>query len=378
MTTLTPSGKERRLIIRAGLFVAGGLFLGAVVIFLIGKEGRLFEKHAIYRAAFADVEGLNLDSPVRLGGLSVGHVSAITFSPDLGDKRIQVHMQISEKFAERIRADSIARIGSRGVLGDKVIDISLGSADSPRIPPGGEIEVGSSGDIASLLKTSGVVMENVVQITRDLKEGVSAYTHPGLRSDLAALAKNARLIFEEIQSGHGAAHALLYDRQTAQALTGFLVGAGGSARRLDQALGRVDQLLAQVQHGNGVAHAVLYDPKGAKAIAELGDAAGEVAILLRDSRENEDSAVHQLVYGDAGEMFTDLRDASADLKKVAAKLASGEGTLGALVNDPTIYEDLRTIVGNVKRSWILRALVRAAISMKEKTEEVGKPEEKKK
>jgi len=347
------------------------------VIFLIGKEGRLFERHAIYRAAFDDVEGLNLDSPVRLGGLSVGHVSGITFSPDLGDKRIQVHMQISEKFAERIRADSIARIGSRGVLGDKVIDISLGSAESPRIPPGGEIPVGSSGDIASLLKASGVVMDNVVAITRDLKEGVSAYTHPELRSDLAAFAKSARMIFQEIQSGSGAAHALLYDRQTAQALTGFLVAAGGSARRLDQALGRADQLMAQVQQGGGALHALLYDPKGAKVISELGDAAEELATLLRDSRENPDSALHHLVYGDAGEMFEELRGASVDLKKITAKIAAGEGTLGALINDPTVYEDLRTIVGNVKRSWILRTLVRAAISTQEKVEPVGKPEVKK-
>jgi len=377
MTTLSPTGKERRLIIRAGLFVAGGLFLAAVVIFLIGKEGRLFERHVNYRAAFDDVEGLNLDSPVRLGGLAVGHVSAITFSPDLGDKRIEVHMQISERFAERIRADSVARIGSRGVLGDKVIDISLGSAESPRIPPGGDIPVGSSGDITSLLKASGVVMDNVVAITRDLKEGVSAYTHPELRADLAAFAKSARMILQEIQGGSGAAHALIYDRQTGQAMTGFLVAAAGSARRLDQALGRVDQLLEQVQRGGGAAHALLYDPKGAKVISELGDAAEELAILLRDSRQNPDSALHQLVYGDAGEMFEDLRGASADLKRITAKIAAGEGTLGAMINDPTIYEDLRTIVGNVKRSWILRTLVRAAISTQEKAEPPGSPEIKK-
>ncbi len=182
------------------------------------------------------------------------------------------------------------------------------------------------------------------------------------------------MIFQEIHSGGGAMHALLYDRQTAQALTGFLVSAGGSARRLDQALGRVDQLLAQVQQGGGALHALLYDPKGAKVISELGDAAEEVATLLRDSRENEDSALHQLVYGDAGEMFEELRGASADLKKITEKIAGGEGTLGALINDPTVYEDLRTIVGNVKRSWILRTLVRAAISTQEKVEPVGKPE----
>ena len=71
MTDTSPTSRERRLIIRAGLFVAGGLLLAALVIFLIGKEGRLFDRQVAFRGAFADVEGLNRDSPVRLGGLSV-------------------------------------------------------------------------------------------------------------------------------------------------------------------------------------------------------------------------------------------------------------------------------------------------------------------
>jgi len=377
MTSQSPAKRERRLIIRAGLFVAGALFLAAMVVFLIGKEGLLFDKQVVYRGAFDDVEGLNLDSPVRLGGLAVGHVSAITFSPDLGDKRIQVQMDISAKFAERIRADSIARIGSRGVLGDKVIDISLGSAEAERIPPGGEIPSGTSGDITSLLKSSGEIMENVLAITRDLREGVSAYTKPAVRADLAALLKSLREVFQEIQTGGGAAHALIYDRKTAQELNGFLVAAAATARRFDQAMARVDHLLAEVEQGHGAAHALFYDPKGARAITELGSAAGELATLLHDSRQSPNSAVHQLVYGDARDMFANLGSAAADLKKITAKISSGEGTIGGLINDPSVYEDLRTILGNVKRNRILRSLVRYSISNGENLEEVGKPQEKK-
>lgn len=377
MTSQSPAKRERRLIIRAGLFVAGALFLAALVVFLIGKEGLLFDKQVVYRGAFDDVEGLNLDSPVRLGGLAVGHVSAITFSPDLGDKRIQVQMDISAKFAERIRADSIARIGSRGVLGDKVIDISLGSAEAERIPPGGEIPSGTSGDITSLLKSSGEIMENVLAITRDLREGVSAYTKPAVRADLAALLKSLREVFQEIQTGGGAAHALIYDRKTAQELNGFLAAAAATARRFDQAMARVDHLLAEVEQGHGAAHALFYDPKGARAITELGSAAGELATLLHDSRQSPNSAVHQLVYGDARDMFANLGSAAADLKKITAKISSGEGTIGGLINDPSVYEDLRTILGNVKRNRILRSLVRYSISNGENLEEVGKPQEKK-
>jgi len=288
-----------------------------------------------------------------------------------------VQMEISAKFAERIRADSVARIGSRGVLGDKVIDISLGSAEAERIPPGGEIPSGTSGDITSLLKSSGEIMENVLAITRDLKEGVSAYTKPAVRADVAALLKSLRAVFQELESGTGAAHALLYDRKTAEELNSFLAAAAATARRLDQAVARVDHLLAEVEQGHGAAHALFYDPKGAQAITELGSAAGELAILLRDSRKSPNSAVHQLVYGDARDMFANLGSAAADLKKITAKISSGEGTIGGLINDPSVYEDLRTILGNVKRNRILRSLVRYSISNGENLEEVGKPQEKK-
>ncbi len=374
MTEISPTNRERRLIIRAGLFVAGGLFLAALVIFLIGKEGRLFEKQVPFRGAFADVEGLNLDSPVRLGGLAVGRVSAITFSPDLGDKRIMVHMRVSAHFSERIRADSVARIGSRGVLGDKVIDISLGSVESPPILPDGEIPTGSSGDITSLLKSSGVVMDNVVAITQSLREGVSVYTHPEFNADVKGLFHSARHLLEQIERGNGAAHALFYDPRTAEEMNGLLAAAAGTARRLDHAMARVDQLLAEVQQGRGAAHALFYDPNGAKAISELGSAAGELAVLLHDSRQNPKSALNQLVHGDTGEMFANLAGASADLKKITSKIAAGEGSLGAIINDPTVYDDLRTILGNVKRNRVLRALVRLSISNEDKLENAGKPE----
>ncbi len=377
MTEMTPINRERRLIIRAGLFVAGGLFLAALVIFLIGKEGRFFERQVPFRGAFADVEGLNLDSPVRLGGLAVGRVVAITFSPDLGDKRIEVHLLVSARFAERIRADSVARIASRGVLGDKVIDISLGSVEAPPIPADGEITTGSSGDITSMLKSAGVVMDNVMAITQSLREGVSVYTQPEFHSDVKGLIHSARALLEQVERGNGAAHTLFYDPRTGKELNELLAAAAGTARRLDQAMARVDQLLAEVQQGRGAAHALFYDPNGAKAISELGSAAGELAVLLHDSRQNPKSALHQLVYGDTGGMFANLASASADIKKITSKIAAGEGSLGGIINDPTLYDDLRTILGNVKRNRVLRSLVRLSISNEEKLENVGQPEDKK-
>lgn len=369
----TPAARERRFLVRAGLFVAMGLGLAALVVMLIGKERRFFDEQMRYRAAFDDVDGLKLDSPVRLGGLEVGRVTGISFAPDLGDKRIAVEMEVSAKFKDRVRGDSVARVSSRGVLGDKAVDISLGSPEAPAIEMGAELQTGVSGDLTSLLKASGEIVDNAVVISRDLRLAVTAYTNDELRTDVGALMKSLRKIAGQIETGDGTAHALIYDRKTADGVKALLASATGAASRLDAAVGHVEGLLRQVKEGQGLAHALLYDAKGAGALSELAAAATEVSALVSDARKSRNGAIHQLVYGDSRGMFADLGSAAEDLKAITGKVKSGQGSLGGLIYDPSVYEDLKDILGNVKRNRLLRELVRFSISNGENLEKAGKP-----
>src|SRR5439155_12376601 len=138
---------------------------------------------------------------------------------------IIVTMEVASKFKDRIRKDSVARVTGRGVLGDKAVDISLGSPEAAPVPNGGELLTGTSGDISSLLKATGEIIDNAVGITRDLKSGVAAYTSPDIRNDVAVLMKSARGIVQEIQGGNGAMHTLIYDRKTSDDLKATLASA---------------------------------------------------------------------------------------------------------------------------------------------------------
>ena len=62
------------------------------------------------------------------------------------------------------------------------------------------------------------------------------------------------------------------------------------------------------------------------------------------------------------------------MKKITTRVNAGEGTLGAVINDPTVYEDLKEILGNIKRNRVLRELVRMSISNSDKIEDAGKPQ----
>jgi phospholipid/cholesterol/gamma-HCH transport system substrate-binding protein len=88
----------------------------------------------------------------------------------------------------------------------------------------------------------------------------------------------------------------------------------------------------------------------ARAARNIGDAAGDL---------------HR-----AG-VVANLDRASGDLAAMTASVRAGQGTIGALLADPTIYEQLVTVLGGVARSRILRALVRYAIG-RSSEQEVGR------
>jgi phospholipid/cholesterol/gamma-HCH transport system substrate-binding protein len=374
MSLFTSASGERRLALRAGFFVAMGLAVAGVVVFFIGQESRLFERQAVFKAYFSNVQGLNEESPVWLGGLKVGKVTGIFFSPDPNDPRLEVQFQVSRRYTDRVRGDSVAQLASMGVLGDKAVDISLGSPTAPPVEPGGVLKSSAGGDISSLLNGAGQVMENSIAISKSLRVAVEAYADPALAKDVAQGMASLRALLQEVEKGDGVLHALIYDKEAGREVRTLMANASQAAQRVDGAVGHVEALLREVRTGDGTAHALIYGNEGATALRELGAAAGQLAGLIEDAKKSPNGAVHQLVYGDASGMFADLGSAAENLKTITATVAKGDGTVGGLISDPTVYEDLREVLGNVKRNRILRALVRFSLNNREDLEKIGEPQ----
>ncbi|KFE66141.1 MlaD family protein [Hyalangium minutum] len=372
MSLFTSTPRERRMAWRAGLFVTGGLVLAGIVVFFIGQETQLFEKHVTYRTYFPNVQGLTDQSPVWLGGLEVGQVESITFPEDAPDKGIEVRFRVSQKYAGRVREDSVVRLSSLGVLGEKAVDLTLGGPTAQHVADGGVLRSDTSGDLNTLLTAAGQVLNDSRAISGALRTAVETYADPKLAQDVSASLHSLRTLLEEVEKGDGVLHALIYDKEAGKQVRGLLANASQVAERVDGAVGHVEALLEEVRKGDGTAHALIYGKEGAQALAELGSAAGQLAGLIEDAKASPNGAVHQLVYGDARGMFADLGSVAADLKKITSTVANGEGTVGGLISDPTIYEDLRQVLGNVKRNRLLRSLVRFSVNNREELDQMGK------
>jgi phospholipid/cholesterol/gamma-HCH transport system substrate-binding protein len=333
---------SHRTEVKVGLFVIAGVIALFSVLLLLGQKRHVFQQRIKVHCMFPDVAGLVVGAPVQIAGVNVGTVSAITFDRSYASPQIRVDFEITRDSLDLLRADSVARISSQGLLGDKLIDVTPGSRGSPPIAAGGLVPSSPPADLDHLVAQTSQVMNKLDRVVGDVAMIGDELASPRSRADIRGSLSAMHELLEATAHGSGLAHALFYDRRTATAI-------GGVATGVDRLVTRVNAAVAALQP---ILDAT--DKDGRQLLNNLSRAAlgiGQVASQLESSR-----------------VVPNLERASDDLAQVSGQLRSGKGTLGALVQDPTVYEQLVTILGGIGRSRVLRALVRFAIS-KEDTRE---------
>ena len=98
-----------------GLFVIGGLLLFGIGMFVIGDRHQAFARHSEYYSEFVNLAGLAKGAKVRVAGMDAGQVLAIDV-PDSPSSRFRVKWRIDAKLRGLVRADSVATIGTEGMI----------------------------------------------------------------------------------------------------------------------------------------------------------------------------------------------------------------------------------------------------------------------
>lgn len=138
--------------------------IAAAAVGTSGSQSGASDGFAI-TAQFGRIDGLSVGRPVRMAGLNIGEVAAVTLS---GDQRAQVTMAISNNEVE-IPVDSAAVIETDGIFGEKYVEIH----------PGGEFDAVKDGDRLSYSQDS-VVLETLLnqivaraRASRDIEQSES-------------------------------------------------------------------------------------------------------------------------------------------------------------------------------------------------------------
>ncbi len=124
--------------------------------------------------------------------------------------------------------------------------------------------------------------------------------------------------------------------ENAKELSDYFARGGNLVEELNKLTANLNRLVDEVQ-GSGRLERILANVE--KSSANLSSMTGSLQQLSKE----------------------DLGPAIRDLRMVLNKVNRGQGTLGALVNDSSLHEDLRILLGGAKRSQLVRFLVREAI-----------------
>ena len=376
--------------LRVGVFVLVALtaFLG--MIYALGAKSRLFEAKYTIHAEFSEVGGLAEGATVRLAGVQIGRVAGVELPNQPGGK-VRVDLSIAKRFSDRVRKDSVARIETQGLLGDKIIEISVGTADAPPIRPGTVIASKDPADLGQVVSQGAQTVKDVAALASSLRETAEGLKQSRVIEDAGAAMANARKVTDqvarivnEVERGKGWANALIYQEPVALKQLNAVVastqkllervergeGAAGvltssqstdAARRFVGAMDRLARAVEQPEEG-GLLPGLLVDPKYKSVLEDL-------RVVARNFRDVSDrlaggkgtlGALVKDEPGDAGirQASQDLQVAMANLREITAKINEGEGTVGALIADPTVYERLVSILDGASRSRLLRGLLR--------------------
>lgn len=194
--------------VRLGLFIAGGLALFVLAIFIIGKQKNLFNPVFKLTTTFHNVSGLLVGNNIRLTGINVGIVDNIKI---INDSTVQVDMLIKKSVQRFVKADCEVGIGSSGIIGDRLLIITQGSNDAPLVKDGQKLESSEPVETDAIMASLQVTAGNAAIISQELAE-----------------------IMLKVNSGKGTLGRLIQDSTIARNFNQTMVNLKNSSQGLDE------------------------------------------------------------------------------------------------------------------------------------------------
>lgn len=269
------------------------LFLG--FSFLRGKS--MFHKETKMYAVYRDVLGLKKSNPVVINGLQVGQISDISGGKDM--RRLVVTVTFSEDV--NIPDNSVAVINPN-LLGSPTLEIQLGTASNYKQSGDTLLTMASTGAIDEALKVLNPVLyevRNAVQSLDSVLHIVSTTFDPTTKNNIKDIIKNLDLVTESFSVSARSLEVMMDPQKGA----------------LSQSLHNVNAFTANLRENNEKVDNIL---------------------------SNFNTTSSKLAGIDLTRTVDSLNDAIYSLQNVAARMNSNEGSLGRLLNDQTLYQNLES------------------------------------
>ncbi|MGP1993084.1 MlaD family protein [Zobellia laminariae] len=280
---------------RLGIFVLIGSVLLIIVIYMIGNKQNMFGNTFTLNVTFDNIRGLQNGNNVRYAGISIGTVKDIEM---INDTTIQVGMLIDNKMQKHIKNNSIANIGSDGLVGSMIINIVPGTGEAPYVKSGDEIKSYSNAATADMMNTLNVTNENAAVLTEQLLT-----------------------ITRSINDGKGTLGRLLNDTIMGHNLNQTLINLKYTTNDAQETMHKLNALVESFDTKESVVGTLLSDPLSGEKIRNV------LSHLENSSIEIEKTA--------------------KNLNTVVDRINGGDGAINYLSTDTTLVHQLQNSMKNV-------------------------------
>ena len=247
---MSTESNKRSVIV--GVFISIGIVIFLVGVFTLGGQQKTFVSSVNLTALFDDVSGLQQGNNVWFSGVKIGTVKKISF---FGKSQVKVLMHIDKKAQDFIRKDAKAKIGSDGLIGNKIIVIYGGTQAAASIESDDTLAVQYSLSTDDIMATLQKNNENLIAITTDFKA-----------------------VSKRLADGEGTMGALLTDRTLFKSLQATLANLQIAANNSKKLTSSIATYTSKLQSPGSLANGLVNDTVIIKnlqaAVQELHQAAG--------------------------------------------------------------------------------------------------------
>jgi phospholipid/cholesterol/gamma-HCH transport system substrate-binding protein len=267
-------------------------------VITLGSQRKTFSKGITVKAVFDNVNGLQAGNNIWFSGVKVGTVKKMQLT---NNARVVVSMTIDQRSKNVIHEDALAKIGSDGFLGNKIVIIYGGSMAKPVLRNDDVLNVGTVPDQDKIMNTLQENNKNLLEITSDFKviskrladgQGTigKLLTDDGLANQLQSTADVLNKASANIQALTSNVADYTSKLQTKGVLANDLVSDTSLFKSLKTAV-------AQIQSASDNAKNLTTNLKG--VVERINDSTNTVGVLLHDQQAatNLKSATENLQSG---------------------------------------------------------------------------------
>lgn len=291
-------------------FIIGLVILAAIGLGIYGVEylkgTDLLDTQNKYYAIYDNIDGLEKANPVTYNGFKIGIVKDIGINPD-NQQTLLVTLVITEEKI-KIPKDSRLVIISSDILGSKAVDLYMGNMDVYAQP----------GDTLN------------AELEAGLKESVN--------KELAPLKNKAENLIQSVDQAIQVVKAV-FDKDAQQDLNEGIASIRETFKSLQNAAAGIDSLVSQQRRSIG---ATIRQIEGFTATLEKNSE------RIDRSLANIEKITDSLSASNLTQAINNAEKAMTDVSEIMTKVNEGNGTLGKLVNDDSLFVNMLEATKNLE------------------------------